>query len=672
MNNNEINVRNEILDSINDLNQVTMESTLDVFGSMISAYEKADMIMEYSNTDDVSMFSIFQEAEVKEGDAKTNADAKKKNSFGYRLIHFIPNLIKKLIDAIKSAWTGVTTPKGTKPSSGFLALLEKCKGKTADWVESHGTELGIGGAALTLLAGFVAWSNSEKIKEILSKWFRGIKAFFVATKTAPSIAFEGGSLITNIKKDGLVKSLNSLSDVLKRTNAITKDIAEKKKSAKDISEELKKIIATARDLQQNPDAFTGEEVTSSIDDFISLIEKVKDDMMDFSSLETVNIGDSSKPLFEDNNLEPSFIAETEKNCGILTKLVNAAAVAWAATSNAIKSLFTWIGEGLGIIKKCDEAIDSSAATVTMTDQSSSEGDSDIPGKDTAPISNPEVDKAVVAAQENPTEETITTALKKSTVLMDDINTASDPKKMQLVSDTKASVKQAETAIESGKVPADKGTAKKVGKMIHAVDEVASVAKKDNPTQEEINKATGHLIQATRVASIQNTKGEVSEEDKAKGQLKTKNNGERYVFKSDGELMSFLNKHLGKGNPVKNANMAAKTITYLNKKGKEQTTNPGTEAFIGQKLVNAIGNISTGKIRYNDGTWIIEFAEDELDKCIMMLESAFMEYLGENETFVVEYADGTTEEVSSLVMEAYEEESSEEDAAIEEINNHWYR
>ena len=180
MNNDEISVRNEILDSINDLNQVTMESTLDVFGSMISAYEKADMIMEYSNTDDVSMFSIFQEAEVKEGDAKTNADAKKKDSFGYRLIHFIPNLIKKLIDAIKSAWTGVTTPKGTKPSSGFLALLEKCKGKTADWVESHGTELGIGGAALTLLAGFVAWSNSEKIKEILSKWFRGIKGFFVA------------------------------------------------------------------------------------------------------------------------------------------------------------------------------------------------------------------------------------------------------------------------------------------------------------------------------------------------------------------------------------------------------------------------------------------------------------------------------------------------------------
>lgn len=661
MNNNEINVRNEILDSINDLNQVTMESTLDVFGSMISAYEKADMIMEYSNTDDVSMFSIFQEAEVKEGDAKTNADAKKKDSFGYRLIHFIPNLIKKLIDAIKSAWTGVTTPKGTKPSSGFLALLEKCKGKTADWVESHGTELGIGGAALTLLAGFVAWSNSEKIKEILSKWFRGIKGFFVAVKAAPSIAFEGGSLITNIKKDGLIKSMNTLSDVLKRTNAITKDIAEKKKSVKDISEELKKIIATARDLQQNPDAFTGEEVTSSIDDFISLIEKVKDDMMDFSSLETVNIGDSSKPLFEDNNLEPSFIAETEKNCGILTKLVNAAAVAWAATSNAIKSLFTWIGEGLGIIKKCDEAIDSSAATVTMTDQSSTE-----PAEENEPlIENKEVDAAVVKVQEEPTEENIDAAVDAIEKSIEETPTNSDPKKIQVVTDMKKGAEQVRSYAKKNKNDS-KRVAKKLARMARKAEKAAKVIKKADASPEELKQAEHEFRTAVREGSV-GTEATLPSGEKVTRETQFRT----YKFNTDRELLDFLNKNLGTGNNVQSASMKNGTLTLTNGKAVQ-----GKKGYMMKKTsaVEGIG-VKHGRIRLsnNGHAWILEFNEDAFDEFDMILESAIDMLLGyEDETFVVEYADGTTEEVSSLVMEAYEEESSEEDAAIEEINNHWYR
>ena len=42
---NEINVRNEILDSINNVNIVTMESGLDVLCSIGAAYEKAALIM---------------------------------------------------------------------------------------------------------------------------------------------------------------------------------------------------------------------------------------------------------------------------------------------------------------------------------------------------------------------------------------------------------------------------------------------------------------------------------------------------------------------------------------------------------------------------------------------------------------------------------------------------
>ncbi len=112
---NETNVRNEILDSIDRVNHITLESSLDVLFSLGTAYEKAAMITEYASTpDELSMFSIFQEADTPTQDNATteakpaentsttvssdekapaaNAEAKKKSG----ILWFIPNLIKKL------------------------------------------------------------------------------------------------------------------------------------------------------------------------------------------------------------------------------------------------------------------------------------------------------------------------------------------------------------------------------------------------------------------------------------------------------------------------------------------------------------------------------------------------------------------------------------------------
>ena len=93
---NETNVRNEILDSIDQVNAVTMESTIDVFNSLAASYDKAGMILEYSTSDDLDMFAIFQEAEAKEGDVSTDANAKKggkQESLGMKILMFIPNIL---------------------------------------------------------------------------------------------------------------------------------------------------------------------------------------------------------------------------------------------------------------------------------------------------------------------------------------------------------------------------------------------------------------------------------------------------------------------------------------------------------------------------------------------------------------------------------------------------
>lgn len=184
---NEINVRNEILDSIDNVNEITMESTLDVFGSLTLAFEKAAMITEYSNVEDLSMFSIFQEAEVAEGNANANAEAKK-DSIGYKIIHFIPNILKKIWEFIKQAWNGEIVPTAKAAAKEAESLTDKAKslinkllGKDESWIKENAGALGLGAGALALALGIVGWFNRENLKKLITDFINGISKFFKKT-----------------------------------------------------------------------------------------------------------------------------------------------------------------------------------------------------------------------------------------------------------------------------------------------------------------------------------------------------------------------------------------------------------------------------------------------------------------------------------------------------------
>lgn len=55
---------NECLDSINNLDNIQMHATQNIFESMIDSYEKAVQILEYYNGEDLSMFSLFKESTI--------------------------------------------------------------------------------------------------------------------------------------------------------------------------------------------------------------------------------------------------------------------------------------------------------------------------------------------------------------------------------------------------------------------------------------------------------------------------------------------------------------------------------------------------------------------------------------------------------------------------------
>ena len=100
---------NEILSSIDNIDECVMEAELNVINAMINEYDKAVMIMENYNGNDYSSFDIFMEAdETKEPKKKGLLDGPIRGSKGEniikRILLVIPRLIATLVRSIKNKW----------------------------------------------------------------------------------------------------------------------------------------------------------------------------------------------------------------------------------------------------------------------------------------------------------------------------------------------------------------------------------------------------------------------------------------------------------------------------------------------------------------------------------------------------------------------------------------
>ena len=93
---------NEILSSIDNIDEVTMEAEMNVISAMINEYDKAAMIMENYNGDSYDCFEVFQEG-FKDQVNQPVFGNKGENIFK-RIIMVIPRLIALLVRKIKSAW----------------------------------------------------------------------------------------------------------------------------------------------------------------------------------------------------------------------------------------------------------------------------------------------------------------------------------------------------------------------------------------------------------------------------------------------------------------------------------------------------------------------------------------------------------------------------------------
>ena len=121
-----MNIKNQILDAIDDIDIITAECEYNTICEMYNSYDKASLILEYYEGDNVDAFNVFddtdnfyQESGVYDKMKKSGA---KYNTF-MKIITFIPRLVKALLQTIKEKF------KKIKPSKELQKAPKEVKEK---------------------------------------------------------------------------------------------------------------------------------------------------------------------------------------------------------------------------------------------------------------------------------------------------------------------------------------------------------------------------------------------------------------------------------------------------------------------------------------------------------------------------------------------------------------
>ena len=350
---NNTSTRTEILEALDNVENVTMESSLDVMFTMADSYDKAAVILENYNGSDLSAFSIFQEdgegenkTAVQQGDASgdVNAEAKKQNIF-VKIWNFIKSVFKSIGDWIKKCWNGFSFPEITKGSDETNKLLDAADGKDeAKWVTFLKQNLGVdvtealvaGGlttAAFSVLTGIAFDSPLAAVVGALAGL--GLTAGGVKIW----LKIRSNSVVTNIKVVAINQLIKTVVSLLGIAAAGGLTVVGMKKFLEDTEKlrsdpELKGIVS------DNPD---GEEVS-----FEQIFDTTKTIIDEVNKIPKTTLDEAVK---KGENISDDEIADSKKvakKVSLLGKLVI-----------AIQNLFKKMCSGLNKInifkKKVDEA-----------------------------------------------------------------------------------------------------------------------------------------------------------------------------------------------------------------------------------------------------------------------------------------------------------------------------
>lgn len=163
-----MNQIDKVLDSIDMVDDVTLEYSFNIVDSMFKTYEKSAIILENYQGDDLSSFSIFQEGEIMDNFKERG----KGMSVLMKILSALPRFVMAIIDKIKkNSSKSIVTLEDTlnkmpeKNKKALIALKyynknvslpRKIFGSILDWIKTIFTSLStvVGGGVISLTALF--------------------------------------------------------------------------------------------------------------------------------------------------------------------------------------------------------------------------------------------------------------------------------------------------------------------------------------------------------------------------------------------------------------------------------------------------------------------------------------------------------------------------------------
>ena len=174
-----MNIKSQILDAIDDINLITSECEYNTICEMYNSYDKASLILEYYEGEDVSSFNVFDDTHSFYQESSVS-DKMKKSGAKYntlmKILTFIPRLIKALFETIseklkktKQSKELQQAPKETKEA--FVEIFDKKKDKKKR-IAAILKVLGVAGVVGGAVAGVRHISKSvisDKLNKIVSR-----------------------------------------------------------------------------------------------------------------------------------------------------------------------------------------------------------------------------------------------------------------------------------------------------------------------------------------------------------------------------------------------------------------------------------------------------------------------------------------------------------------------
>lgn len=258
--------RNEVLASIDAMNEVVQESELSVLSSLVDQMDKASVILENYNGADLEAFAIYQEADeassVQQGDPSgdANAEAKKKNIF-VKVWEFIKNLLGSIGNFIKRCWNGTVVPAAETVSDKTADIINKIAGKDENWIKEHGAEIGLTTGGIAAAIAILAIIKKDSIKKAIDTFVAKLKLFFTNFKGLITFDFTGAGIKTNIKFDSVVNVIKSSVKIFNGA----KNLASNNMTVDQLVNELTQLQNVGDTIVQEEREFAFSEVLKQIE-----------------------------------------------------------------------------------------------------------------------------------------------------------------------------------------------------------------------------------------------------------------------------------------------------------------------------------------------------------------------------------------------------------------------